>query len=743
MAVERTRFLWWWNGGTVTTDSEVIWEMSSRRPSRPRRPRAGYRIGVDIGGTFTDVILLGPGGELATKKILSTPDDYSRAVVEGMMLLCDENGLRPSQIEQVIHGTTVVTNAVIELAGAKVGLITTKGFRDVLEIARGRNPDLYNLAWRKPPPLVPRRLRLEVDERINSAGEIVRPLDVKGTKDAVRHLMDEGVEAIAVCLINSPVSAVHEKRIADVIREQAPDVYMSVSHQVMPMIMEYERTSETVLNAYVMPLATRYLLRLETRIRDAGIEAPLYIMQSNGGMTTPESAAQRPIEIMECGPAAGVVGAAYLARRQGISNMITYDMGGTTAKASMVEDGRFSRSAEYEVGGGLNQSSGLMKGYGYVVRVPSIDIAEMGAGGGSLLRIDVGGALHVGPESAGADPGPVCYDRGGADPTLTDADIVLGYINPEHLCGGDILLDAEKAFAVIRDKIAEPLGKDPYEAAYGAYLLANANMMRAIRAVSSERGRDPRKFRLYAFGGAGPVHATGVAAGLGIRTVVIPPEPGVYSAFGLLTANIERHYTRSFPRLWDDGVLEPLNQVFGEMTEEAESTVATWGGRPSAKPGIERMADMEYVGQTTRLSIPVPGPRIGKKDLAALARAFEDEHLKTYGHSLQNHPIRVAALRLTAVVPTPRPSRTKATAKGRPAGATDGRTRRAYWGQEHGFVETPVRRYDGLGSKPIRGPLLVDGYDATIVVPPGSTIEKGEWGNAVITIGGAETTHGR
>ena len=717
----------------------------SRGPSQPRRTRAGYRVGVDIGGTFTDVILLGPGGELATKKILSTPDDYSRAVVEGMMLLCGENGLGPSQIEQVIHGTTVVTNAVIELAGAKVGLITTKGFRDVLEIGRGRNPDLYNLAWQKPRPLVPRRLRLEVDERIDGRGNIVRPLDEKGTEAAVCRLLDEGVESIAVCLINSPANAVHEKRIAEIIREQAPDLYMSVSHQVMPMIMEYERTSETVVNAYVMPLATRYLLRLESRIREAGIAAPLYIMQSNGGMTTPQTAAQRPVEIIECGPAAGVVGAAYLARRQSISNMITYDMGGTTAKASMVEDGRFARSSEYEVGGGLNQSSGLMKGYGYVVRVSSIDIAEMGAGGGSLLRVDVGGALHVGPQSAGADPGPVCYDRGGSEPTLTDADVVLGYINPEHLCGGDMPLDAGKAFATIREKIAEPLGKDPYEAAYGAYLLANANMMRAIRAVSSERGRDPRKFGLYAFGGAGPVHATGVAAGLGIRTVVIPPEPGVYSAFGLLTANIERHYTRSFPRLWDDDALEPLNQVFGEMTEEAESTVATWGGRPSAKPRIERMVDLEYVGQTTRLTIPVPGRKIGRKGLAALALAFEDEHLKTYGHRFENHAIRAAALRLTAVVESPKPSPTKGAAKGRPtrARAADGGTRRAYWGQEHGFVETPVRRLDGLGSKPVRGPLLVDGYDATIVVPPGSTIETGKWGNAVITLGGGETTHGR
>ena len=708
-------------------------------------PAVGYRIGVDIGGTFTDIILLAPDGGLATKKVLSTPDDYSRAVVDGVVLLCGERGVQPDEVEQVIHATTVVTNTVIQLAGAKVGLITTQGFRDILEVARGRNPDLYNLAWRKPPPLVPRRRRLEVAERINARGEIVLPLDVDGARDAVRRLLDDQVEAIAVCLINAPANPVHEQRIAEVIRDLAPTIHTSISHRVMPMIMEYERTSETVLNAYVMPLVADYLLRLETRLREAGVAAPLFIMQSNGGMTTPQAAAERPIEILECGPAAGVVGGAYLARRQGIANMIAYDMGGTTAKASMVEDGRFTRSAEYEVGGGLNKTSGLMKGYGYVIRVPSIDIAEMGAGGGSLLRIDVGGALHVGPESAGADPGPVCYDQGGIEPTLTDADMILGYINPEHLCGGEFRLNADKAFAAFRDKIAEPLGKDLHEAAHGTHLLANANMMRAIRAVSSERGRDPRKFQLYAYGGAGPVHAVGVAAGLGIRTVVIPPEPGVFSAFGLLTADIERHYMRSFPRPWGGDIIDELNRVFADMTEEATSTVTTWSGRPALDPRLQWMADMEFTGQTTRLSVPLPAGTLGAEDVEKTAQAFKDEHLKTYGHGLHNVPLRISAVRLTAVVPSGRPFEGKApkaddTPAAKPAG---GPTRRAYWGRDHGFIETPVRDLGGLGAQPVDGPLLVDGYDTTIVVPPGTTIAKGDWGNTVITIQRVESRHDR
>ena len=703
---------------------------------------SGHRIGVDIGGTFTDIVLVGPEGEIHTKKVLSTPDDYGRAVVEGTRDVCAEHGVSTAAIERVVHGTTIVTNACIEKTGAKVGLITTKGFRDVLEIGRGRLPVVLDLTWSKPPPLVPRHLRLEVDERVNALGEVLRPLDTESASLAIDRLLEAGVDSIAVCLFNAPANPVHERKLAQLVCDRAPEVPLSVSTEVMPMIGEYERSSETALNAYVMPLVSRYLRGLRQNLKDAGIDAPLYIMQSSGGMTTPENSIRRPIEIIECGPAAGVVGAAFLARHQDVSNLITFDMGGTTAKASIVEAGRYTRSSEYEVGGGVNQAGRMLKGGGYVVRVPSIDIAEIGAGGGSLLRIDQGRALHIGPQSAGAIPGPVCYDQGGEEPTLTDADLVLGYINPDHLCGGAFPLNAEKAFAAIAERVAGPLGKDPFEAALGAHVLTNAQMMRAIRAVSSERGRDPRRFRLYAFGGSGPVHAAGVAAGLGIETVIVPPVPGVFSAYGLLAGDFERHYTRSFARAWDEAVLEELNRLLDAMADEARSTIAVWAGTSAAEPCLQPAIDLQYAGQGSALSIPAPSGALQRADISALALAFADEHERTYGHRLAGHPIRATALRLAATLPSNGPAASGHAARPARRRGQPRTTRTAYWGKGTGAVETPVFDLGDIGTTPTAGPALVDCDDTTIVVPPGATIALGEWGNAVIRLGGKETRHG-
>ena len=562
---------------------------------------AGYHVGVDIGGTFTDVILIDPSGRARSHKLLSTPDDYSRAMVTGIAEICAAAGIEPRRIERVVHGTTVVTNACIEMTGAKVGLLTTAGFRDILEIGRGRLPAVLDLSWEKPPSLVQRHLRLEVDERIDGRGEVIRPLDRQTATTAIRRLLDESVEAIAVCLLNSPANPTHETEIAEIVRRLAPTLPLSVSSDVMPMFSEYERTSETVLNAYVMPLVGRYLNSLQVELSRLGIDAPLFIMQSSGGMTTPENTMARPIEIIECGPAAGVVGAMRLSTT-GESDLITFDMGGTTAKASIVEAGEVSRAAEYEVGGGLNRASRLLKGAGYVVRVASIDIAEIGAGGGSLLSMDAGGGLTIGPESAGANPGPACYGLGGVRPTVADADLVLGYINPAHLCGGTYPLDGEAARGALAREIAPALRIDVMEAAYGAYQLANARMMRVIRAVSSERGRDLRRFSLHAFGGAGPVHAAGVAGGLGMRRIVVPPAPGVFSAFGLLTGDIERHFTRSFSRPWNCAALSELNPLAEAL--EAEAPAPT--DDPDAPAGLSSnyFVDQVEVGDTIRVAAP-------------------------------------------------------------------------------------------------------------------------------------------
>ena len=691
----------------------------------------GYHIGVDIGGTFTDIILLDPSGKVRSHKLLSTPDDYSRAMVEGILEICVSAGIQPSMIDRLVHGTTVVTNACIEMKGAKVGLLTTSGFRDILEIGRGRLPAVLDLSWNKPPPLVPRNLRLEVEERIDGRGNIIQALDILDAEKAIRQLLDEGIEAIAVCLLNSPANSQHEIEVAKIARRLAPSIPLSVSSDVMPMFSEYERTSEAVLNAYVMPLVKRYLTSVQLELGKLGIDAPLYIMQSSGGMTTPENAMARPIEIIECGPAAGVVGAMRLSTSIA-SDLITFDMGGTTAKASIVEAGNVSRAAEYEVGGGLNRASRLLKGAGYVVRVASIDIAEIGAGGGSVLSIDAGGGIAIGPESAGAKPGPACYGLGGVLPTVADADLILGYINPRYLCGDTYPLDIEAARKAIGQTIAPKLGINEVEAAFGVYQLANARMMRAIRAVSSERGRDPRQFSLHAFGGAGPIHAAGVADGLGMQRIIVPPAPGVFSAFGLLTGDVERHFTRSFNRSWDTMALGDMGTLIRLMEKEARSSMSIWAGRASDKDLIiSRFLDLQYAGQGSSLSIEITNRPIGKGLTDDIAMSFEQLHERTFGHHLPKHPIRATALRLTACIaaqvnisqvnfemPTLEISMSK---------------RPAYWGPTYGLIDTPVHSTATIGEG-LSGPVLIDGYDTTIVVPPGAQVVRGRQGGVIIDL---------
>ena len=499
------------------------------------------RIGIDIGGTFTDIVLVDKNGKIYEKKILSTPEDYSNGVIGGIKEILNDSGVNKSDIKEVVHGTTIVTNACIELKGAKVGLITTKGFRDVLEIGRGRMPELYNLKWEKPPTLVPRYLRFEVDERIDKNGNIIKALDKNEVEKIIEKILSQNIESIAVCLFNSPKNDTHEKMISELLREKAPNLHVSISTIVMPMIKEYERTCETVVNAYVMPLVYKYMKMLKKKLIELGIKAPLFIMQSSGGMITAESSIERPIEIVEGGPAGGVVGATHLAKMLGFKNLIAFDLGGTTCKASIVENAQYERSAEYEIGAGIHMASRLRKGKGYVVRIPSIDIAEIGAGGGSIIWLDSGGLLRVGPGSSGARPGPACYNRGGNEPTLTDSYLILGYLNPDYLLGGDFDIVPQRAFKVLEDKIAKPLNMSASQAAFGAFRVANSNMCRAIKAISSERGRDPRKFTLFVSGGAGSLHGIPVARELGMKKVFIVPYGGVFSAFGFLCADIERN----------------------------------------------------------------------------------------------------------------------------------------------------------------------------------------------------------
>src|SRR5215467_7489031 len=692
-----------------------------------------YRVGVDIGGTFTDIVVLGSDGSIHVKKVASSVDDYARALVDGLDEALREAGLTGGQIEEIRHGTTIASNAILEHKGAKVGLITTQGFRDVLEIRTLRSPRLYDLAWQKPPPLIERYLRKTVDERIDHAGVVERALDAKDAERAVDALIAEGVEAIAVCLINSFVNPAHELTIKQIIERKAPRLPLSVSCEVLPEIKEYERTSTTTIDAYVKPIVATYLHALRAGLDAAGVPARLLLMQSNGGLTTDKAAAERPMNIIESGPAGGVIGAQVLARGKRLESIITFDMGGTTAKASMVENGEVVRAQEYAVGAGIMIGSRLLTGAGYTLKVPAIDLAEVGAGGGSHVWIDAGGALQVGPASAGAAPGPVCYDMGGEMPTVTDASVLLGYINPHYLVGGALKLNAEKARAVFADKVAKPLGLSLERAAHGAHQIAASNMIRAIKAVSTERGRDPRAFALFAFGGNGPLFAAGMAAALGIKRIVVPPAAGLFSSFGLLYAEVEHHYARTFRRLLRQSDPADIGRAWAALARQASDQLAA-EGFSGARASIRRSAALHYKGQTYELVVPAPDGPVDARFVGELEEAFGAEHERTYGHRAgPEEPVELVAIQVvgTGVREGSAVPERVVLSRGEPAPQPP---RRAYFGPEHGFLDTPVLRRSDLGAART-GPLIIEEYDATCLVPPGARAELDAGGNIVVELG--------
>src|SRR6516162_1183738 len=692
-----------------------------------------YRVGVDIGGTFTDIAFLGEHGERLTKKVSSTVDNYATAIVDGLAELIRERGLDDAEIVELLHGTTVASNAILELKGARTGLITTKGFRDILEIRNLRMPRLYDLTWQKPPPLVEHYLRVVVDERVNVHGRIERPLDPTDAEHAVDTLLGEGVEAIAVCLLNAFANPAHELLLKEIITRRAPGLPCCISFEALPEIKEYERTSTTVINTYIMPVVAQYLSTLRQELGRIGVPAPLLLMQSNGGLTTAEAAMQMPMHIIESGPAAGVIGAQALARVLNVPNMITFDMGGTTAKASLVESGEVTRSLEYQVGAGMMIGSRLLSGAGYLLKVPAIDLAEVGAGGGSLVWIDPGGSLQVGPHSAGASPGPVCYDQGGTQPTITDANVILGYMNPQYLVGGDLRLNAAKARHVFEAQIAQPLGLSLAHAAYGAHQIAASNMMRAIRAVSTERGRDPRDYALFAFGGNGPLFAAGLAEALSMRRILVPPSPGLFSAFGLLYADVEHHYSRTFRRVLRQLDLSELNAVWDRLVTDAV-TQLTADGFPPGQMCIRRAANLHYQGQTFELTVPVPAGKLDAPALAAIAEAFGQEHERTYGHRAgPDEPVEIVTIQ---VIGQGLPDHPRVPEKLLPPDASTASrlaARQAYFGPQLGWLTTPVLHRAEL-TTPHEGPCIIEEYDATCVVPPRARGALDSYGNMVIEL---------
>ena len=693
----------------------------------------GYRLGADIGGTFTDLVIASPDGGYWTKKLSSTQDDLSRGIIEGMEQLLSEEEVAVDSIEEIVHGTTVATNAVLQDKGAKTALITTEGFRDVLELRRMRVPSLYSLLYAPPKPLVDRHLRLEVTERIGADGEVIVPLDMDSVHQAIHAIREEETESVAVCLLHSYRYPDHERAVGEELRRMLPGVFVSLSVDVLPEIREYERTSTTVVNAYLGPIVKSYTDSLVERVKGARSDAPVRIMQSNGGIMSARRAAQTPVQMLESGPAAGVIAADNLGKRLGLKNIITFDMGGTTAKAALIENGSPSYTTDYEIGAGISLSSKLVTGGGHAVKVPVIDLAEVGAGGGSIVRVDPGGALRVGPNSAGSFPGPACYDTGGTDPTVTDANLVLGFINPSYLAGGEVALDPSLAESSMRSAVAEQLGLSLQDAAHGVHAVANVNMIRAIRAVSTYRGRDPRDFALLAFGGSGPIHAADMARSLGIGTVVVPPSPGLFSAVGLLQARPERHFVRTYFTNVADADFDGINRVFDDFVARSTASMSDEGYDPADIEWM-RAVDFRYIGQAHELTIPMSAQSLDQSVLSGLVSSFHHEHDRTYGHKAEDEPTEIVNLRLTA---TCRLYGSVPTHAAHDHGAVATHRRNVYFGPAVGTLETEVIDRPALSTSQTPGPLIIEEYDATTVVPPGCSTRLDEFNNIVIDVGPA------
>jgi N-methylhydantoinase A len=689
-----------------------------------------FRLGVDIGGTFTDVVLLGSDGSVRAKKVLSTPDDYALAVVDGARDLLEEAGVFGEMIEDVVHASTIASNTILEGRGARTALITTEGFRDVLELRRLRIPVLYDVQYEKPAPLVPRRLRYEVAERLDPRGTVWRDLDEGSATAVAEQLAEEGVEALAISLLHAYADDRHERRVEEIVRGVLGEgVYITCSSEILPELREYERTSTAVVNAYVGPEVTRYISSLVEQLAAAGISAPLEIMQSSGGTLTPDVAHRKPAHLVESGPAAGVIACSHLGRQTGRANLISLDMGGTTAKAALVEDGEPVRTSEYEVGAGINLSSKLVKGGGYAIKLPFIDVSEIGAGGGSIVRLDERGSVSVGPHSAGASPGPVCYDAGGTEPTLTDALLVLGYLNATQLVGGAVPLNAAKAREVLTRTVAEPLARPVVEAAHGILQLAVATMTRAVKAVTTYRGRDPREFTLCCFGGNGPLTGVEIARALQIRQVLVPPVPGVFSALGLLFSDIEQEFVRTLLLRPDELEAAPIGQEYARLESEALAALVAQG-HPSERVSFSRLADMRFAGQAYELTVSVPA---GNVDVDRLVHDFVAEHLRTYGHGSPLDPVEVVAARVLARVERGADRRYD------PMAAIeclprDESSRRAYFGRAVGEPDVPVVTRAALLDGERAGPLLVDEYDSTCVVPPGCRARLDSYGNIEVDV---------
>ena len=676
------------------------------------------RLGVDIGGTFTDLVVVDETtGALRVGKVLTTPKDPAHGVEQGIHALLDDAHLAARAVGAVVHGTTLATNALIERKGARTALLTTAGFRDALEIRREGRYDMYDIFIDPPSALVPRHLRREVPERLLADGAVQRPLDEAAARRVIADLIGQGVEAIAICLLHAYVNPAHERRLAELVHEIAPHLPVSCSSEVVPEIREYERGSTTTANVYVAPLMARYLEDLERRLAELGIPGQLYIMQSSGGIALPGAAKRFPIRLVESGPAAGALAAAQAARARGEPRLLSFDMGGTTAKACVIDDGVPLVAREFEVA----RADRFKKGSGLPIRVPVIELIEIGAGGGSIARVDRLGLLKVGPDSAGADPGPACYNLGGRLPTVTDADLLLGYLDSEFFLGGRMRLHREAARRAIEEHVARPLGLGPTEAAWGIHRVVNENMAAAARIHGIERGKDLRQYQLFAFGGAGPVHCWHVARILRVLRILLPFGAGAMSAYGLLSAPLAFDFVRTRRERLDAADWGTINALFAEMEAEGRALLAR-AGVAATQVRVSRVAEMRYLGQGHEVEAAIPPGTLAPASLPAITASFEAAYRALYQRLPQGVPIEALNWRVTIAGPPPKVALTPA-ARGGSANARGAvkTTRPAYFAEASDFVPTPVYDRYALGpGAAFTGPAIVEERESTAVIGPGA-----------------------
>jgi N-methylhydantoinase A len=681
------------------------------------------RVGIDVGGTFTDFVLLEEvTGRTFTYKCLTTPRNPAEAIEEGLRGLERQVPGCIAGLEEVIHGTTLVINAIIERKGARTGLLTTRGFRDVLELGREIRYAAYDAFAQMPEPLVPRSRRLEVNERLRADGSVLAPIDPAQARDAVRELKALGTESVAVCLLNSFENPAHELVLKRLLAEEFPEASVSISYEVLPQIREYERTSTTVTNAYVKPLTETYLRRLRERLAAIGFRGRLFIMLSSGGVTSAETAAEFPVRIIESGPTAAVIAGQYYSKRFDCPEMFCFDMGGTTAKSCLIQGGVAGVVPSFEVG----RVQRFQRGSGLTIQVPVVDLMEIGAGGGSIARTSRLGTLQVGPESAGAEPGPICYARGGTEPTVTDADLLLGYLDPDYFLGGTMKLDAAGARRGIEERVAKPLGVPLLDAVWGIHDLINETMAAAAKTHIAERGGNPQLVTVAAFGGAGPVHAYGLAHKLGAPRLIVPPNAGVGSATGFFTAPRAFDLVRSHKVPFNTADFAKLEALFRELEAEGERTLRTAGA--TGQVAFARTVEARFIGQGSETPLPIPDGDFAKLDAGALRRRFDAAYEKLYGRTYPESPVEFVNFCVRASLPVKLLELPRLAVKGRAPDALKGE-RKAYCGRARDFIPHAV--YDRYRLPPgaeVAGPAIFEERESTVIVGDGARARVDEFG---------------